>query len=121
MVADRFSLSTMAYQGYGRGLDLDQVRRLDTFARGGLAPDLTIVLELAPEEGVRRQRAAGKGRDRIERAGGDFHARVGAGYRDLAVSSARVRRVDAMGTTDAVHGRVRVVLGEVFPGTFPLD
>lgn len=121
VLADRFSLSTLAYQGYGRGLDLAEVRRLDAFARGGLDPDLTLVLELPPEEGVRRQRAAGKGRDRMERAGEEFHGRVAAGYRQLAwAGDPRVRALDALGTTDAVHRRVREALGEAFPGTFPL-
>ncbi|MSR35960.1 MAG: dTMP kinase [Gemmatimonadetes bacterium] len=122
LLADRFSLSTLAYQGYGRGLDLERVRTLDAFARGGLAPDLTLVLELAPEEGARRQRAAGKGRDRMERAGEEFHTRVSDGYRELAAGSdARVRAVDALGTPDAVQDRVRMALHEVFPGTFQLS
>jgi dTMP kinase len=118
VVADRFSLSTLAYQGYGRGLDLDQVRGLDRFARAGVEPDLTLVLELPPEEGVRRQQAAGKGRDRIERAGADFHARVADGYRALAQGDPRVRAVDALGTADAVQARVRAALRDAFPGTF---
>ncbi len=118
VVADRFSLSTLAYQGHGRGLDLEQVRRLDAFARAGVEPDLTLLLDLPPEEGVRRQRAAGKGRDRIERAGSDFHARVAAGYRALAQGGEGVRVVDALGTADAVQGRVRAALGDAFPGTF---
>jgi dTMP kinase len=121
VVADRFSLSTLAYQGYGRGLDLAEVRRLDAFARGGLEPDVTVLLDLAPEEGVRRQRVAGKGRDRMERAGEDFHARVSAGYRELAAGGdARVHAVDALGTPDAVHARVREALRAALAGTFPL-
>jgi dTMP kinase len=120
VVADRFSLSTLAYQGHGRGLDLDEVRRLDGFARGGLEPDLTLVLDLPPEEGARRQQAAGKGKDRMERAGVEFHARVAAGYRALASGpDGRVRAIDARGTPDAVQSRVRDVLRQVFPGTFP--
>jgi dTMP kinase len=122
VLADRFSLSTLAYQGYGRGLDLAEVRRMDAFARGGLEPDLTLVLELSPEEGGKRQRAAGKGRDRMERAGDEFHARVAAGYRELAGSGdARVRALDAQGTPDAVQERVRDALRQAFPGTFPVS
>ncbi len=118
VVADRFSLSTLAYQGYGRGLELGMVRRLDAFARAGLAPDLTLVFDLAPEEGVRRQQAAGKGRDRIEQAGEAFHARVSAGYRELARSEEGVQSIDALGTPDAVHERVRAALQGAFSGTF---
>jgi dTMP kinase len=121
VLADRFSLSTLAYQGYGRGLDLEEVRRLDAFARGGVEPDLTLVLELPPEEGARRQREAAKGRDRIERAGEEFHERVARGYREMAgAGDPRVRALDALGTPDAVHERVRDALREAFPGTFPL-
>jgi dTMP kinase len=123
LVADRFSLSTLAYQGYGRGLDLEQVRRMDAFARAGQEPDLVLLLDLPTEEGVRRQRAAGKGGDRIERAGAEFHERVAAGYRELAASgrggAGSVRVVDARGTAGAVQERLREALRTAFPGTFP--
>jgi dTMP kinase len=119
VVADRFSLSTLAYQGYGRGLTLDSVRQLDAFARAGLDPDVTLVVDLAPEEGGRRQQAAGKGRDRIERAGEAFHQRVADGYRVLARTEKGVQVVDALGTPDEVHARVRAALRGAFPGTFP--
>ena len=119
VVADRFSLSTFAYQGYGRGIELQTVQRLDAFARAGLEPDLTLLLDLLPEEGVRRQRAAGKGSDRIEQAGESFHRRVAEGYQDLAASGHhRVRVIDAVGSTDVVHGLVQDALREAFPGTF---
>lgn len=117
VLADRFSLSTLAYQGYGRGLDLEQVRRLDAFARGGVDPDLTLVLQVPLEEGTRRQRAGGKGRDRMERAGEAFHERVAEGYRALA-SDPRVHALDALGTPDAVHERIRAALRTARPGTF---
>ena len=119
VVADRFSLSTLAYQGHGRRLDLAEVRRLDAFARGGLEPDLTLLLDLRLEEGMRRQQAAGKRGDRIEHAGRAFHDRVAAGYRALAQSGGdRIRVVDARSTPEAVHEQVRAVLRERFPGTF---
>lgn len=119
VVADRFSLSTLAYQGYGRGVALEAVQRLDTFARAGLEPDLTLLLDLPPEEGARRQRIAGKSRDRIEQAGEAFHARVAAGYRALAASGDhRIKVIDAVGTTDVVHGLVQAALRDAFPGTF---
>ena len=116
VVADRFSLSTLAYQGHGRGLDLEDVRRLDAFARGGCTPDLTLLLDLDPHEGARRQHAEGKRHDRIERAGQVFHARVAAGYRELARSEPGIERIDALGTPDAVHERVRAAVTRAFPG-----
>ncbi len=81
LIADRFSLSTYAYQGYGRGLDLEEVRRIDRFASGGLAPDVYIVLDLPVEEGKARQKEAGKREDRLESSGEGFLEAVGRGYR----------------------------------------
>jgi dTMP kinase len=106
MLADRFETSTFAYQGYGRGLPMDQVQRLNAFATGGVAPDLVLVLDLPLEEGRARQLRQGKGADRIEGAGRAFHARVAEGYRKLAASDPAVRLVDARGDEDEVHHRV---------------
>ena len=55
VISDRFFDSTLAYQGYGRGLDLDDLRQITAFATGGLRPDLTVYLEIEPEEGLRRR------------------------------------------------------------------
>ncbi len=106
MLADRFESSTFAYQGYGRGLPLDEVRRLNAFATGGLVPDLTLVLDLSLEEGRARQLRQGKGADRIEGAGEAFHARVAHGYRALAAGDPRVVLVEARGTEGEVHRRI---------------
>ncbi|RMH15456.1 MAG: dTMP kinase, partial [Gemmatimonadetes bacterium] len=67
VVADRFSLSTYAYQGYGRELDLDAVMAIDRFATGGLVPDLYLLLDAPVDIGLGRQARAGGGPDRIER------------------------------------------------------
>ena len=82
VIADRFQLSTEAYQCGGRGLDRALVLAANRAATGGLQPDLTLVLDLPPELGFERIRQAGQGLDRIERAGRDFHARVGAVFRN---------------------------------------
>jgi dTMP kinase len=118
LIADRFSLSTYAYQGYGRGLDLDQVRRMDRFAAGGLAPDIYLVLDLPVEEGRARQKAAGKREDRLESSGEGFLEAVGKGYRELARTEENIRLVDARGTPLEVHTRVREVLRRELPETF---
>ena len=120
LIADRFSLSTYAYQGYGRGLDLGEVRRMDRFASGGLAPDVYVVLDLPVEEGRARQKAAGKTEDRLESSGEGFLEAVGRGYRELAASDDTVRLVDALGTPAEVHGRVREVLRRDLPETFAI-
>ena len=118
LVVDRFSLSTYAYQGYGRGLDLDEVRRMDRFASGGLAPDIYLVLDLPVEEGRARQKAAGKREDRLESSGEGFLESVGRGYRELARTDESIRLVDARGTPLEVHTRVREVLRRELPETF---
>jgi dTMP kinase len=106
VIADRFELSTLAYQGAGRGLDLERVRACNQFATGGTTPQVTVLLELDPQDGVVRQQAAGKRLDRMEREDSQFHARVARGYAELAGQINGVVRVDAVGTVDEVHRRV---------------
>ena len=120
LIADRFSLSTYAYQGSGRGLDLDEVRRMDRFASGGLAPDFFVVLDLPVVEGSARLKAAGKEDDRLESSGEGFLKAVGRGYRELASADESVRLVDARGTPLEVHMRVREVLRRELPETFAI-
>ena len=117
VIADRFSLSSMAYQGYGRGLDIDSVRAICSFATGGLQPDITIVLDVPLETGDER-RATRSGPDRIERAGVEFHRRVAEAYRLLPSTEPGIERVAGVGDIDEVHARVRAVLARRFPETF---
>ncbi len=118
VVTDRFHLSTLAYQGYGRELPREDVGRMNTFATGGLEPDLTVLLDVDPGVGAARKRAAGGGADRIERAGDAFHRRVSEAYRLLAEREDRIERVDATGPEDAVHAEVVALLVARFPETF---
>lgn len=82
VLSDRFSGSTIAYQGYGRGLDLDLIRTLEKIATAGLVPDLTIWLELSVEESVSRRKS--KLQDRMESEGLEFLKRVASGFSVLA-------------------------------------
>ena len=118
VVTDRFHLSTLAYQAYGRELPLEEVRRMNTFATGGLEPDVTVLLDLDPATGASRKAAAGAGPDRIERAGDAFHRRVAEAYRLLSGEDARVVRLDADGSPDAVHRGIVALLTDRFPETF---
>ncbi len=93
VIADRFDLSTRAYQVAGRGLPADLVAAANRIATGGLVPDLTLVLDVRPGAGRARQAAAGKARDRMESEHADFHARVAAEY--LAASGSGVRHLNA--------------------------
>ena len=111
VVSDRFSDSTIAYQGYGRGLDVDAIRRLDAFARGGLSPDLTLLFSVDAQEALRRRRgreiATSTSADRFERAGDDFHARLERGFDAIAAAEPdRVKRIDASGSPDDVWAKV---------------
>lgn len=118
VIADRFELSTLAYQGAGRGLPPEDVARSNAIATGGLAPHATLLLELSPEEGAQRQAAAAKQRDRMEREDVEFHRRVALGYHQLAASVAGIVRVDARGSVAEVHRRVLDVLEARYPETF---
>ena len=82
VLCDRYADSTVAYQGYGRGLDLEGIHRLNAGATQGLRPRLTALLDVPPEEAL--QRRAPAARDRMERDAAGFHARVQQGYRELA-------------------------------------
>jgi dTMP kinase len=82
-VSDRFTDSTLAYQGYGRGLDLEMIRAVNGYATGGLAPDLTVLLDVPPEVGLARK-AGEAGVDSIGRETLEFHRRVREGYHALA-------------------------------------
>lgn len=118
VVTDRFHLSTLAYQGHGRGLPLDEVEAMNRFATGGLEPDLTLLLDLDPGVGASRKAMAGAGPDRIERAGNAFHRTVAEAYRLLADEDERIERVDATGSAEAVHAAVVGRLSARFPETF---
>jgi dTMP kinase len=83
VVSDRFSASTFAYQGFGRGLDRDGLEALVGWATGGLRPDLTILFDLPVEEAAARRGVSGTD-DRMEAEGLDFQRRVADGYRTLA-------------------------------------
>ncbi|MDA0718432.1 MAG: dTMP kinase [Cyanobacteria bacterium] len=107
VLSDRFSGSTAAYQGYGRGLDLDRIAQLDQLATGGLVPDLTLWLELPLAESLRRrgERTA----DRIEASGEAFLQRVVDGFAALAAGRGW-RRVDATEAPEQVTAACRDLL-----------
>ncbi len=84
VLCDRFSDATFAYQGWGRGLPVEEMRKVNTLATGGLAPDLTVLMDLDPEEGFRRMNLSGRKLDRIEKEHLSFHRKVRVGYLALA-------------------------------------
>ncbi|MEZ4415062.1 MAG: dTMP kinase [Gemmatimonadota bacterium] len=118
VLADRFALSTLAYQGYGRGLDLQHIRQVTELATGGVGPDVTLLLDLPDEAGTARQRAAGKHHDRMERQGAEFLVRVQRGYRELAATEPGMVRIDGTGSVEAVEARLREALVAELPEFF---
>lgn len=111
VISDRFSDSTKAYQGYGRGLDLKLIEEVNAFACEDLKPDLTLLLEVSPEESVRRMRkresATNTEADRIEQAGNLFHERLRLGFIEMAEQEPeRIKRIDASGTVEEVWEKV---------------
>lgn len=104
VVCDRFAASSFAYQSYGRGLPLEEVRSLSAFAVDGTWPDLNVLLVVPAEVAESR---LGE-RDRLEQVGDGFHRRVAAGFEALAAAEpGRWVRIDATGTIDEVAARVR--------------
>ncbi|MDR3045510.1 MAG: dTMP kinase [Desulfovibrio sp.] len=109
VLSDRYADSTVVYQGYGRGLDPERLRELNDMAVGGLWPDLTLVFDLPPEEGLRRamtrnlREGTSVSEGRFEAEHLAFHARVREGYLTwAALHPARFRVVDATRTPDQV-------------------
>jgi dTMP kinase len=103
VVCDRFTDSTLAYQGYGRGLDLEKIRQLNHLATGGLQPHLTLWLDLPPEVGLARSGLA----DRLEQERLEFHRRVHQGFQTLAAAEPqRIVRIDAEGSPLEVAARI---------------
>lgn len=117
VVSERFDLSTFAYQGYGRGIDLRRIEPLNRVATSGLAPDLYIVLDVPAEEGLARQKLQGKGDDRFESAGTGFHRSVRRGYVELARTTDAAVLIPASGSPEAVAARIRGELASRFPET----
>lgn len=100
VVCDRFTDASYAYQGYGRGLDLERITALEGWVQNGLQPDLTLLLDLAPE--VAEQRMQERTKDRMESEKLEFYQRVRSGYLRRAAQDARFRVIEAKNTIDTV-------------------
>jgi dTMP kinase len=108
VISERFAASSVAYQGYGRGLDLRLVEMLNKAAAGRVRPDLTVILDMRPEEA--RARMSEKRFDRLEALGIGFHRRVAKGYRAIGGKERGAVLVRASGTRGEVFARVRQIV-----------
>lgn len=107
VVCDRFYDSTTAYQGYGRGIDLGDIRSINTIATFGTRPETTFLVDVDLDEVARRRKASGLSADRMESEGWEFFDRVRKGY--LAVAAAepsRIRVLDGAQPPEAIHGAI---------------
>jgi dTMP kinase len=114
VVSDRFTGSSLAYQGYGRGLPLSEVRQLSEWGTSGLWPDLVILLDVDEELASARLHGLGGHLDRVEAEGEEFHRRVVEGFRCLAADDPTWVVVDGVGTIDEVGERVAAAVAAFF-------
>jgi dTMP kinase len=115
VLSDRYTDATVAYQGYGRGLDPEMIRELNLRATGGVLPDLTLLFDLDPAIGFRR--IGRRRRDHFERQALAFHRRVRRGYLEIQrAEPKRVRIIDAARSLDVVAAEVQAVVGELLRG-----
>ena len=113
VISDRYTDSTVAFQGYGRGFELETIEKLNKFATGGLVPDLTIVFDLEPAMARLRSgsRPIGGLLGAFDDQDAEFHERMRAGYLEMARRDpARIAVVDASGSTEETHSRVMALV-----------
>lgn len=119
VLCDRFTDSTLAYQGFGRGINLSMLEELNNLAISGVVPNITLILDLDSEVGIERISstrvlASGVEKDRIELENIDFHLRVREGFRRLAAKEpGRCKIVDAKKDIDTVHNEIYRLVKEV--------
>jgi dTMP kinase len=111
IIGDRYADSTLAYQGYGRELDLETLRTITAFATGGLTPDLSLYLDITPEEGLRRRQAGGDEWNRLDAETLVFHRRVRDGYLELINQEPeRWMMIDAARLVEEVQAEIRALV-----------
>ena len=115
VITDRFFDSTIAYQGYGRGIDLNLLDTIDSIVTADLRPDITVLLDLDVESGLKRNRGINK-TDRLELEDVEFHGRVRRGYHNLAVREpGRIKLIHASGDIGDIHNRIVEIIKDVIP------
>jgi len=111
VLSDRFSDSTLAYQGYGRGIDRTMIDALDAIATKGMRPDLTLLLDIDVETGLQRNREINK-RDRLELEDVAFHEKVRKGFLEIAAQEPdRIRVISCGGSVASVHDKIKDIVG----------
>jgi len=106
VICDRYSDSTTAYQGFGRGVDIEAIARVNALATGGTEPDLTVVIDIPVAEIERRKQSAGLVFDRMEISGRQFYDRVRAGYEHLSRTLERMVLIDGARPVQEIHQEI---------------
>jgi len=119
VISDRFYDSTLAYQGFGRGLERASIRKLNSIATGGLVPDITILIDCEVEDGLKRAfsriaSARGAREDRFEKEEIDFHRRVRDGFLKAAKREARIKVVEGSAEISTVHRQICDIIDRVW-------
>ncbi len=110
VICDRFVDSSVIYQGYARGLGMENIEAINSYATGGLQPDLTILLDIDAEEGLKRKKDQ-KELDRLELQKFEFHKKVSEGYKKLAKKHPeRIYAIDALLPVESIHEEVVKVI-----------
>jgi dTMP kinase len=116
VISDRYYDSTIAYQGYGHQQDLQRVKELVSYATGGLVPDMTILLDIDVEQGLKRKTQEGVEWNRLDAYSMEFHKRVRAGYLEMAAAEPkRWVVIDAGQEWDTVQGALRETIQRKLP------
>ncbi len=130
VILDRFYDSTTAYQGYGRGLDLEMLRSIISISTCGIVPDVTVFLDLDPETALRRKFSEksipiafeSDELDRMERSGLEFYRKVHQGYLEIIKQNEnRFVRLDAKEPADIIHLKVKEIIRHRFPFSQPIE
>jgi len=113
VICDRFTDSTIAYQGYGRGVDIEQLETINYIATAGLTPDITFILDISPESAAERMEAEAS--DRMEETGVDFFRRIRAGYCEIKDQNMnRYRLIDGEQTPENVFKEIKEIIIKQF-------
>lgn len=110
VICDRFVDSSIVYQGYGRDISIDIIKEINDFATNKLEPDLTIILDLHPNEGLKRKKSQ-KELDRLEMEKIDFHIKVSEGYRTLA--TANTKRILLLNANDSIENINNEIISKI--------
>lgn len=120
VISDRFADSTMAYQGFGHGVDQQALNKLNSAVLGDFKPDLTIIFDLDLQTGLKRAGARGQGEDRYEKMGHDFHQRLRHGFLQIARQEPeRCVVIDAAPSVDQVAAAIRSATGQRLAVSWP--